>query len=209
MPTTPRSLRSTHRGALLAALLCLLGPLAPASAGVSAESPAVQLVSRTVVDVLAVLNDPSLDLAARRQKIEGIAYDRFDFETMSKLVVARYWKTFTPEQKSEFVDEFKEFLARTYGERIDRYSDEEVAIGHETPVKGGDVKVMTKIVGGEFGGALVEYRLSESTGQWRVIDVKVEGISLVLNYRDQFKSLLSRGGPDELLQQLKKKNTEI
>jgi phospholipid transport system substrate-binding protein len=207
--TTPKFLRNTLRETLLVALLCLVCPLGPASAAATAESPPVRLVSRTVVDVRAVLNDPSLDLAARRQKIEVIAYDRFDFETMSKLVVARYWKTFTPEQKSEFVEEFKEFLARTYGDRIDRYSEEEVAIVNETPVKGGDVKVMTKIVGGEFGGALVEYRLSESTGQWRVIDVKVEGISLVLNYRDQFKSLLSRGGPDELLQKLKKKNTEI
>jgi phospholipid transport system substrate-binding protein len=207
--TTPKFLRNTLRETLLVALLCLVCPLGPASAAATAESPPVRLVSRTGGDVRAVLNDPSLDLAARRQKIEVIAYDRFDFETMSKLVVARYWKTFTPEQKSEFVEEFKEFLARTYGDRIDRYSEEEVAIVNETPVKGGDVKVMTKIVGGEFGGALVEYRLSESTGQWRVIDVKVEGISLVLNYRDQFKSLLSRGGPDELLQQLKKKNTEI
>jgi phospholipid transport system substrate-binding protein len=207
--TTPKFLRNTLRETLLVALLCLVCPLGPASAAATAESPPVRQVSRTVVDVRAVLNDPSLDLAARRQKIEVIAYDRFDFETMSKLVVARYWKTFTPEQKSEVVEEFKEFLARTYGDRIDRYSEEEVAIVNETPVKGGDVKVMTKVVGGEFGGALVEYRLSESTGQWRVIDVKVEGISLVLNYRDQFKSLLSRGGPDELLQQLKKKNTEI
>ena len=108
--------------------------------------------------------------------------------------------------------EFKAFLAHTYGERIDRYSDEEISVVSETPMKRGDVLVMTKIVGGDYGGALVEYRLRENpdaAGQWRMIDVKVEGISLVLNYRDQFKSLLARGGPDELLEQLKKKNAEI
>lgn len=193
-------------GAALTVLLCLL---APAFGGAAAESAPVALVSRTVDDVLAVLNDPKLDHAARRQKIEAIAYERFDFDTMSKLVVARYWKTFTPEQKAAFVTEFKAFLAHSYGDRIDRYSNEEVAIVSETPMKRGDVLVLTKIVGGEYEGALVEYRLRESSGQWRVIDVKVEGISLVLNYRDQFKSLLSRGGPDELLEQLKKKNAEI
>ncbi|MGI9591746.1 MAG: MlaC/ttg2D family ABC transporter substrate-binding protein [Myxococcota bacterium] len=198
---------SSHatRAGILAALLCLLLAI-PGTA--PAESPAVALVSRTVVDVLAVLNDDSLDLAARRQKIEAIAYERFDFDTMSKLVVARHWKSFSAEQKVEFVEEFKAFLARSYGDRIKRYSDEQVEVVSETPLKRGDVKVMTAIVGGEFDGALVEYRLRQSDGAWRVIDVKVEGISLVLNYRDQFKAVLSRGGPDELLQQLKQKNTE-
>jgi phospholipid transport system substrate-binding protein len=191
---------------LLAGLLCLM---APAPGGTLTESPPVQLVQRTVVDVLAVLRDPALDLAARRDAIEQIAYERFDFDTMSKLVVASYWKRFSDEQRDEFVEEFKSFLARTYGDRIDRYSDEEVEVVSETPMKRGDAKVLTKIVGGEYSGALVEYRLRESGGEWRVIDVKVEGISLVLNYRDQFKALLARGGPDELLQQLKKKNAEV
>ena len=189
--------------------LALLSGLVTAAEAAGAESPPVQVVSATVDQVLEVLNDGSLDQATRRQRIEDIAYARFDFDTMSKLVVARYWKTFTPEQKAEFIEEFKAFLAHTYGERIDRYSDEEVEIVGETPMKRGDVKVLTKIVGGDYGGALVEYRLREGGGEWRVIDVKVEGISLVLNYRDQFKALLSRGGPDELLEKLKKKNTEI
>jgi phospholipid transport system substrate-binding protein len=204
---TVRIQRSGRIAGLLAAL-ALLGLLAPAA--VAAAGPPTEVVRTTVDQVLEVLNDTSLEPQVRRGRIEDIAYARFDFDTMSKLVVARYWKTFTPEQKAEFIDEFKSFLAHTYGERIDRYSDEEVQIVGETPMKRGDVKVLTKIVGGDYGGALVEYRLREGDdGQWRVIDVKVEGISLVLNYRDQFKTLLSRGGPDELLQQLKKKNTEI
>ena len=199
--------RSRPNSPCLAA--ALLGAFLLALPVAASQSGAVQLISRTVDDVLEVLNDGSLDTAARRAKIETIAYERFDFQTMSKLVVARYWKTFTPEQKAEFVEEFKSFLARTYGDRIDRYSNEAVEIVGEMPMQRGDVKGLTRVVGGEYGGAEVEYRLRETNGAWLVIDVKVEGISLVLNYRDQFKSLLSRGGADELLEKLKKKNTEI
>jgi len=123
-------------------------------------------------------------------------------------VIARYWRDFTPQQKQDFVREFREFLSRSYGDRIGQYADEDVEIAGESPAPRGDVKVMTRIVGGEYGGAEVEYRVRQKDGQWRVIDVKVEGISLVINYRDQFKSLLSRGGPDELLERLKKKNAE-
>jgi phospholipid transport system substrate-binding protein len=52
----------------------------------------------------------------------------------------------------------------------------------------------------------VEYRLRSRAGTWRVIDVKIEGISLVSNYRDQFHEVLSRGGPDQLLAQLRERN---
>jgi phospholipid transport system substrate-binding protein len=173
-----------------------------------ADSGAVALIERTVEEVLAILNDPQLDSSGRRSRIEQIAYDRFDFHTMSRLVVARYWRDFTEQQQQEFIREFKEFLARTYGHRIDQYSNEKVEIVGQSPAPRGDVKVMTRIVGGQYEGAQVEYRLRQDDGHWSVIDVKVEGISLVLNYRDQFKALLARGGPEHLLEKLKEKNTE-
>jgi len=194
---------------LLIAGLTWLAPLAAIPADGVASSGAVAVVSQTVDDVLAILNDPNLTSEARRSRIEQVAYDRFDFKTMSQLVIARHWRSFSPEQRKEFIREFKAFLSRTYGDRIDRYSNERVEIVGERPAPRGDVKVMTRIVGGEYEGAEVEYRLRERDGTWRVIDVKVEGISLVINYRDQFKALLAREGPEGLLEQLKKKNAEV
>jgi phospholipid transport system substrate-binding protein len=200
--------RDSHpiRAALCAAaLLCLAGagdadPAGPSGAGA--------LIAATVDEVLVILNDPKLDREARLDRLEAIALERFDFVTMSQLVVARYWKTFTPAQQESFVEEFRTFLARSYGDRIDRYTNEQVEIVGEMPAPAGDRKVMTRIVGGEYGGAEVEYRLREKSGAWRVIDVKVEGISLVLNYRDQFASVLSRDGADGLLERLRKKNSQ-
>lgn len=194
------------RAALGAALL--LTAVAAASADPAIQTGASALISHTVDEVLVILNDPKLDRKARLSRLEAIAHERFDFVTMSQLVVARYWKTFTPEQRDSFVEEFKTFLARSYGDRIDRYTNEQVEIVGEMPAPAGDRKVMTRIVGGEYGGAEVEYRLREKSGTWRVIDVKVEGISLVLNYRDQFAAVLSRDGADGLLKQLRKKNAE-
>ncbi len=211
----PMGIRSPLRVLGLSLLLVALPLAGGAEAGMSVPrepdvanaSGARRLIVRTVDEVIEVLNDPSLSSAARRGRLEEIAESRFDFDTMSKLVVARYWKRFTPQQREEFVREFKEFLARNYGARIDQYNQEQVEIVGERPAARGDVTVLTRIVGGEFQGAEVDYRLRERDGSWRVID-KVEGISLVLNYRDQFKSLLSRGGPEGLLEQLKKKNAE-
>ena len=151
--------------------------------------------SKTAEETAA--SNPALDTPARREKLEALAWERFDFSIMSRAVVAKYWRRFSDEQKDAFIREFKAFLSRTYGVRIERYTTETVEIVGERTTSRGNVMVLTRIVGGEFGGAEVEYMLTQVDAGWRIIDVKIEGISLVLNYRDQFKSVLARDGPDD------------
>lgn len=165
-----------------------------------------ETMRETIDQVLVVLNDPSLDDDQRRGSIEEIAYARFDMYTMSRLVLARAWKRFSPQQREEYVAEFKEYLANNYGGRINRYDQETVEIIKVREEPRGDVTVRTRILGGEFEGVLVDYRMRQKDGEWFVIDVIIEGISMVSNFRDQFKEVLSRGGPDHLLQKLREKN---
>ena len=165
-----------------------------------------ETMQETIDQVIAVLNDAGLDREQRRESIEKIAHDRFDLYTMSRLVLARSWKKFTPEQRELYVTEFKEYLANNYGGRISRYDQEQVEILGTRDEQRGDVTVKTRIVGGEFDATRVDYRMRQKKGVWRVIDVIIEGISMVSNFRDQFKEVLSRGGPDHLLAKLQEKN---
>ncbi|MGE4652990.1 MAG: ABC transporter substrate-binding protein, partial [Myxococcota bacterium] len=74
----------------------------------------------------------------------------------------------------------------------------------------GDVTVKTAIVGGENNGALVDYRMREDKGRWKIIDVVIEGsISLVANFRDQFRDVIARSGPEGLLEKLREKNEAL
>jgi phospholipid transport system substrate-binding protein len=187
--------------ASLVAALMLVG--APASGSVRSPTETMQL---TIDAVLAVLGDPALDAAGRRSAIEKIAYERFDMVTVSRLVLARNWKRFTPEQREEYIAEFKIYLANNYGGRIERYDQEQVEITGTRNEPRGDITVHTRILGGEFANAVVDYRLRKRDGEWRIIDVIIEGISMVSNLRDQFKVVLGRGGPEHLLAKLKEKN---
>jgi phospholipid transport system substrate-binding protein len=181
---------------------------APANLRAAGSPAPTAVIQQTVDDVLAVLRDSSLSETQRRQRIEEIAYARFDGATTSRLVLARNWKRFSAEQRVAFQEEFERYLAATYGSRIDRYSNESVEIVGERVETRGDVTVRTRIVGGQFDAAVVDYRLRQRDGQWRVIDVIIEGISLISNYRDQFKEVLARGGPERLLERLRQKNAE-
>lgn len=189
---------------LVAAVSCLAAPGVRASA--ESEVGARAVIAQTVEEVLAVLRDKSASTEDRIRSIEEIVYGRFDLYVMSRLVLARNWKRFSEEQKAEYVEEFKRYLTNSYGSRIERYDQQRVEIIGERKEPRGDVVVRTKIVGGEFEGTLVDYRLRNQTGDWRVIDVVIEGISMVSNYRDQFKSIVSGGGPERLLEKLREKN---
>ena len=189
--------------ALAPALLLLLAPFA-ATADPQAEARAV--IETTVEEVIAILNDESRDSAARREAIEKVAQDRFDFRTMSKLVLAKNWKRLSKPQQTEFVEQFTEYLANDYGSRIERYEQEQVDIVGERVAKRGDVTVKTRIVGGANNDAEVDYRMRNKGGGWKIIDVVIEGISLVANFRDQFRDVMGKEGPVTLIDKLKEKN---
>lgn len=178
----------------------------PAPARTTAEVAPREVVTETMRQVLEVLREGSLSRVERRDRLEQIARTRFDVDTTSRLVLGRSWRRFSPVQREEFRREFERYLLRSYGDRIDRYNQENVKVEGERREPRGDVTVRTRIVGGEFDGASVDYRMRQRDGKWRVIDVVVEGISLVANYRDQFKQVLARGGPANLLQKLHEKN---
>lgn len=199
--TTSNAFRLT--AALAASAIALVGAV-PAETGGEPGPKAV--IETTVAQVLDVLRQKKLPQKERRAKLEDIVYARFDFHTMWRLVLGKYRKQFTKEQQDDFAREFKEYLANNYGSRLDRYNQEEVEIVGDRETSRGDVIILTRIVGGEFNGATVDYRLRSKDGPWLVIDVTIEGVSLVSNYKDQFKEVLANGGPELLIQKLREKN---
>ena len=190
---------------ILVGLLLASFSTAPCGAAAAGES-ARGVVEQTVAEVLAALQETGMSSEQRRTQIEDIVYARFDFTTMSKLVLARNWKKFDDVQRAAFVDEFKSHLSRSYGTRIERYEQEEVDVLREREEKRGDVTVLTVIRGGQFDNAEVNYRMRDRDGTWRVIDVIIEGVSLVSNFRSQFKDIISKEGADGLIAKLREKN---
>jgi len=204
--------RVRARAAILAVSLLLA--FAPMASAEKSPDPASAVAAREVVeqavgDVVAVLANREWSIDKRVDEIEKIAYRTFDFPTISRLVLARNYRKFSSEQKQSFEREFRHHLSHTYGSRVDRYDQERVDIVGARVEKRGDVTVLTRIVGGPADGIEIHYRLRERSGAWKMIDVVIEGVSLVSNYRSQFKEVLGQGGPEELLRRLHRRNTPL
>jgi phospholipid transport system substrate-binding protein len=194
----------------LTALVAVVFAFEPAMA-VADDDDALVAAPRQIIDdaasrIVAVLARTEKPAEQRVSEIEEIAYEIFDFTTMSKLVLARNWRKLDKPKRAEFVREFKTHLSRTYGTRLERFNDVDVEVyGSQVEVRN-DVSVKTRIVGGQFDGAEISYRLRNRKDAWKIIDVVIEGVSLVSNYRTQFASVLNGGTIDDLITKLKDKN---
>ena len=188
----------------LLTLLLIFPPLAYSAAP-------LDTVKEHVDKVLGVLRDPSLKgepgRKIKREKIRSISEEMFDFTELSKRSLGQNWKKFNPGQQEEFIKLFKSILETAYVDKITSYTEEKIIFKEVINLSEKTVEVQTTIVT-KSSGIPINYRLTEEKGRWKVYDVVVEGVSLVNNYRTQFREILAKKTPEALLDILRKKVAE-
>ena len=194
-----------HRARFIAAALALATVVARPGLAGAAPRDVIQEITDAA---LKVLDDPKLDTETKRHRLEEIVYTHMDFDTMTRLVLARNLTRFSPEQRDEFTRLFKEHLSLTYGRSIENYHNEKVVITADRQEPDGDWTVKSKILRGGGDEVLLDYRLRKQGDTWKIIDVIVERVSLVSNFRSQFQELMSSGGPEKVLAVLREKNAK-
>ena len=158
--------------------------------------------------VLDVLRDPSLKAASakkiKKEKIRAIAKEMFDFTELSKRTLARNWGKLNPDQQKEFVELYQSVLEDAYADKILSYKDEKIGFSKEVSLSENTVEVRSTIIRKNME-IPIYYRAIQKDGGWKVYDVVIEGVSLISNYRSQFKEILANKPPESLLETLRKK----
>jgi len=158
--------------------------------------------------VLDVLRDPQLKSPAakeiKKEKLRVIYKDMFDEIEFSRRTLTRNWNKFNPAQRAEFVQLFEQVLEKSYIDKILDYSNEKVDFYKENMISESQAEIQTRIIT-PSKEIPIFYRMIRKDGKWKAYDVVVENVSLVLNYRAQFRDILSDGTPEQLLEILRKK----
>ncbi len=162
----------------------------------------VEQIAQSVLQVLE--SDASHE--QKHKKITRIADEHFAFDTIAKLSLARNWRNFSPAEQEEFVVLFREFLAKRYGGQFDTYDGDTVSLVGERAEPRGDQTVQTELLRVTGVKVAIDYRMRQREGKWQVIDVTIEGVSLVSSFRSQFRDILKTGTPQDLISQLREKN---
>jgi len=165
-------------------------------------------IRATVGRVLIILNDRKLNSdgakEARRSELSKAIFPRFDFEEMAKRSLGSEWRRRTPAEQEEFIRLFTELLKDSYVDSIESYRGNKVVYRRESQ-DGDYADVGTKIMNERGDEFTIDYRLTLEGSEWKVYDVIVENISIVNNYRSQFRRILGRSSFAQLLQTIRDK----
>jgi phospholipid transport system substrate-binding protein len=190
------------QGIALTLIIFLIVPLS-----VYAGAP-LDSVKGNIDKVLDVLRDPALKgesgKKTKKQKIRSISDKMFDYSELSRRTLGQDWKKLNPAQQNEFTDLYKSLLEDAYADKIINYTDEKVAFSKENQLSEKTFEVQTTVLT-KKADIPIYYRVIQKDGQWKVYDVVIEGVSLVNNYRNQFREILMNKSPEVLIDTLKKK----
>lgn len=195
------SVRNLALGALAGSLLIA----SPVSLAESATPTAA--VQGVVEDVLGLLRNEALAGPDRRAKLRDAIGPHFDFETMSRSILAKAWTNASDAEREQFLALFQQMLENTYIVAMEDYAGQTVEYGKER-MKGKIASVETFIVRTTGVKTPVVYSLHVRDGSWLAYDVRVEGISLVNNYRSSFRSIVRKDGMQALLDAMDQKVKE-
>lgn len=178
------------------------------------DQPPVALIKRTSSEMIAAIDAERAvlekDSARLYQLVDKIVLPHFDFERMARLVLGKHWRQASATQRSQFTEEFRLLLVRTYAKAMLEYSGQEI-IYLPLRMMPGQTEVVVKTEINQQGGLPIpiDYSLYFNDGKWQVFTVSIDDVNLVINYRTSFASEINNpGGLDGLISKLHKRNQE-
>jgi phospholipid transport system substrate-binding protein len=171
----------------------------------------IDIVKKTVSEVLETIQNDKEIKAGNKSKIIEIVKEKVtpyvDFERMTRLAVGRPWKEATDTQKSKLIDSFNKLLINSYAAAFTNYLGIVIEVGSQK-IDGERGTVMSKVkLPGGAPPLSIEYDFLYKKS-WKLFDVKIDGSSMIINYRSMFSQTIATSGIDGLLEVLEKKINE-
>ena len=151
---------------------------------------------------IQVLQTPDLTLEQREGRFRAILRQGFDVDFIGRFVIGNHWRKASAQQKADYQQLFAEYIVQIYAGRFGGYAGEKLTIAEEKPAGKKDVVVRTRIDRPSGSPINADWRVRVTDGRYRIIDVIVQGVSMVMTHRQEFAALIKRNGVDGLIQLL-------
>lgn len=193
----------------LVALVLLLATSAAAAAAVPPHA-VVRAVTDEVLAIVRAGEEGQLSPGEIMQRVEAAVRPHFSFTRMTQVAMERHWHSATAEQQKALTEEFRTLLLRVYAVGITLYGDHKIDYS-TVPTAGSDTDAVVKSLIMQAAGepVTIEYKMEKIAGAWRAYDLKINGISMVENYRATFDTEIQKSGVAGLIEALSQKNDSL
>jgi phospholipid transport system substrate-binding protein len=162
-------------------------------------SATVEHLNTTLLSVMKEAQE--LGFEGRYQRLFPVISEAFNFPFVARYILGSYWDKLSEEQRQQFIEAFRALSVTDYARHFDGYSGERFSIEEEVPFRG-DMRVRSKLVDPAGSSVIFDYFLRETDGQWRIVNVIVDGVSDVAVKRAEYRQLIKSKGFDGLLNKL-------
>jgi phospholipid transport system substrate-binding protein len=193
--------RRVAHGMCAAAMVCLILS-APGLAQPEAAKDPRAFVDALGSDVLAIIKSPNISMAERQQRFRDLFQRAFDVPKIARFVVGRYWNRASPDEQTKYLDVFGSYVSTIYASQFAQYQGESFKTAGLRQIGDGESVVQSEIVRGGNPSIQVGFRVDASSGSFKIVDVTVEGVSLIVTKRDEFGSVLSQEGMSGVIKRM-------
>lgn len=191
-------------------LMGFSGKVQAGSHAVSAEitHPAAKVIENLGNEVVTLLSDASLKKHQRVQIFKDVISRHLDTTLIGRFVIGRHWAKLSDDQKTTYLAVFSKYIVNNYASMLGGATEVNgFRIVKTLPVGTNDILVVSEIVRGGQKVILAGWRMHERDGTYRIVDLKVEGLSLLISQKQEFTSFLRGRGVDNLILLLRDKIT--
>ena len=186
---------------LLVATVPALFMAAPAKGATEASDPRA-FVEHLGGEVVGIIKSSDVKLPDRQRRFQALFVQAFDAPTIGRFVLGQYWRKTSEDQRRSYFDLFSDYVAAIYAVQFSRYEGETFKTVGGQPIANGDSAVESEIERSGKPPIKVTFRVRREGDALKIVDVMVEGVSLIVTKRDEFASVLSREGLDGLMRRM-------
>ena len=160
----------------------------------SAEKDFVSNFADSAIDILS---DDDILEGEKNSKFTDLVMSAIDLNLISKFVLSKTWKNATDDQKERYIQAFKNYFINSYANKLDQYSGEQVEVVDAE--EAGKYVIVNSFIYREGTDTLkinLKWRLLNKDGEIKIIDLNIEGISLIIAQREEFQSFLANNEGD-------------
>lgn len=169
------------------------------------ENPAARYMDSLGQEVVLVLSNKSLSEERRLRRFRDLLAQNLDIPVIARFALGRYWNKSSVEQRKNYLEAFTEFVVATYAMRLGGVGVDRLAVLGTDAVGKKDVLVRSHVSLADKKPVRANWRMRESAGTYRILDLSVEGISMAMTLRHEFASVVGRQGIGSLIELLKKR----
>lgn len=198
-----------HRRSFVAFVAaCAVGLLTAVGTASQASADPSEFVSKLAEQAITRLTSKDKSAVERSSEFRRLLAENFDVAAIGRFVLGRHWRTASEAEQAEYIKLFESMIVQTYANRFADYAGEKLRIGQAKPGDSGEFIVSSELQRPTGPPVKVDWRVRRTPqGGYKIYDVAVEGVSMSITQRDEFSSVIQRGGGkvESLLQSLRDK----